>query len=686
MASSKVPLSPKLYSTVYPFLSHITRDVQRLSYDQRSWLIKCCQAQKLPHNLLETDTLHNLGIGLLPFTRMYTEYPMFEFLNHHPLTDMPPSIFFPAFMDCLRGIPFSDPNETLMAREKSISNEISLSEWDQQTDPLINFSIFFSENPPTNVLHPSLPPIPVQTLHMINTRLRSYRHKIQNSFLFPKYSHKNMSRSTRRDAESHDINLDDVPIYGQDNWIRLYHEEGIKLGGVCEIRQKIYPANLKPRTYYAMGGEVYDKCRHLSSILIDLCDMFMPTHRLYKLRVDRLTRVSDYEEPEEHYHVYDLSSFTSNFTNQRAFTRCLQEFFRGVIVEVVDEHIGPISRDLGDLFEDYIHVCSEYPRVSYERFGYDGDMEFPFGSGSLLGIFGNMPLANLAHFLIMFSVIVDEAKLCVAGDDGAVFTNGANGYDIYQAIHLVGDCVAEKTFDSFEEAPIFLKRPLLISQETGQLALALAFIPPCVATSFLTMSDRNYDDRYVQYPSYAPLSVRVSKIGVDLLRYLSSIFMKAERSFDLTQVAAIYEGYCKLVLRLCGSYPSFGVGGYGRYTWPAHPLSYEFFDIHPLSFIHMYGEVSAKRLKHHERVVLDVEWLFEGASIRCNMTKALKLACTFGYMEAEMAYVELEGEELRRYEMMLFGGIAGRPPPAVYEIRVIKDMPEWIISLIRQNQ
>lgn len=682
MTPNSVPLRRICYNLAYPALSHITQDVQLLSYAQRSWLIKCCQAQRLPHSLLDDTTLYRLSADIPPFLRLGVYYPILEFFNHHPLPDIPPSIIFPILIDCLRGIPFSDPMETELARSNSISNEISLSENTKVHDPNIDFSIFFNENNQSRVLHPSLPPIPPNVIQMVNTRMRAFRHSLEDSLLYARYTHKNMSRSTRRDAAFLDIDLDDVPIFGQDNWIQLYHETGVKLGGICEMRQKIYPSNLKPRTYYAMGGIVYDKCRFLSTILIKMCDMFIPTHRRWKLRADRLTNVSDLVYPEQHYHVYDLSSFTSNFTNQRAFTRELQKFFSGVFVRVVDEYLGPISMDLGDMFQDYIDTCSEYPEVSYERVGYDDESAFPFGSGSLLGIFGNMPLATLAHFLIVFSVIHDEAKLGIAGDDGAVFTDGTNGQDIYKAIHLVGDCVPEKTFDSFEDSCIFLKRPLLTDPVVGSLSLATAYIPPCVAASFLSLSDDHYDERYHSFPKYLSINERVSIIGVDLLRYLSSIFM-SKSNVDVGPVREVYRGFCRLVHHYVKFWPLFGIGGNGRYVWPADPMSYEFWDIHPLSFIHLYGPVSTKNVCNLEFVPPPVEWLIEGRMVRGNMTPELRLARMLGYITMEREYVEKSGEALMHYEMMTYGYYAGPQLKPVYDIVIVKEMPEWLVSLIR---
>jgi len=679
MTTPRYTLTKSDFTVVYPELRHVVPLISSLSMSQRSLLIKCCHAQKLPHHIIETDTLYTLLRSHGPIRFREIELEFVDVFNLFPIPDWPACYVFPILLDLLRGVPFADWSEIDRASSASWSTEISLCEKTSFPDPEICYEIFFDPNITDGILHPNLPPIPAHFLHTIQRRFEAFRRSIEGRPLFARYTHKNMSRSTRRDAEAQGFDLDDVPIFGQDDWLRYYHRTGIQLEGCCEMRQRFYPSSAKPRTYFAMGGSVYSKCRFLSDVLNALTDVLNPTNRRWKLNVDRLEAMSYDHVPPEYYQVYDLSSFTSNFTNQRPLVRVLQKFFQGVSVMTVDEHIGPVYRDLGDLFSDYIHHCSEFPGVSYERAGYPVDGVFPHGSGSLLGIFGNMSLANLAHCLIMFTVSPSEASLDVAGDDAIVKTDGTCSMDLWNAVSLVGSCAMDKTFESTEGSCVFLKRPLLTLD--GRLTLAYAIIPPCVASVFLTLNDDHTDPRYRHFPSFKTRNERISVVGADLLRFLSSAYIR--KVADIEMMSRVYEGFSRLVHRHLNVWPEMCLPcSDHRYFWPAHPDSYDFLAIHPYHMLLTYQGASVQRVHRHERISDDTHHFSEGVAFVGNLTDGRRLAETLGYLETERETVELEGSDLMHYWLAVYRVTVMPLPPPVYVFRVVEDPPEWLCSLL----
>jgi len=678
-ASQRQTLKVSDYTTVYSDYSLIIPAVSTLTLSQRALLIKCCQAQRLPHFIDESDTLSALLLKSLPFQHQGEDYPLNDFFNLFPVPDCPPEFVFPILLDILRGTPFADITEIHNARDASWSTEISLCEDTRSPDPDLNFDIFFFHNE-DNILHPHLPPIPFHFLLQIRNRMMSFRRKIADSLLYSRYTHKNMSRSTRREAETIGLDLEDVPIFGQDDWIRLYHDRGIKLGGVCEMRQRFYPSSAKPRTYFAMGGEVYDHCRFISDLFINMADTLIPTNRRWKLELFQLEPTSMTAEPQEYYQVYDLSSFTSNYTNQRKLVDTLRRFFDGVPVVIVDEHSGPIEVDLGHLLEDYIETCAVCPKVSYERCGYSNEGIYPHGAGSLLGIFGNMPIATLAHCFTMFTVSPSEYQMCVAGDDAIFKTDGTNSWDSWRAIELVGRCAQDKTFESSEDSCIFLKRPLL--SELGRLSLAPSIIPPCVASCFLTLDDSHMDTRYRNFGRDMTVWERISVIGSDLLRFLSSVYLLRRRDLHYNVPISICIGFSKLVYRYTGVHPAMSLPSSGRYLWPASPDSYEFWDIHPYHMLLLYCSPSQGRVCRHESILLPQGSFVEGRQFMSNSSRSLQLAKALGYIDMEEDHEVLEERDLVLRWLKIYRVVPDDLPPKVYQIVVIKPLPEWLTSLI----
>jgi hypothetical protein len=90
----------------------------------------------------------------------------------------------------------------------------------------------------------------------------------------------------------------------------------------------------------------------------------------------------------------------------------------------VDERIGPVEEDLGDLVLDYAIHCVEKPPLSIER--YDPsfeDITFYHEVASMLGIFGNLMTCTFAHGVVvgMSSPDVDSNQVYnCAGDDGLI--------------------------------------------------------------------------------------------------------------------------------------------------------------------------------------------------------------------------------------------------------------------------
>jgi len=479
-----------------------------------------------------------------------------------------------------------------------------------------------------------------------------------------------MSRETRRLYEEQlEEDISKVPIFGQDNWQSTYHRFGVKLDGASEIRQKWYPAQAKPRTYYAMGGIAYNACRHLQDFFSDLINAFIPTHHIHRLRPDRLFLSTIRDNGPIHYRIYDLSSFTSNFREQRFFMQYLADFFRDVQIEIVDEKFGLLSVDLGDMLDQYNQDCVEGPLISIERFDEEMvGMPFEHGTASLLGIFGNLMSCTVAHYFIMSALVVNEDEINIAGDDGIVPEDEYNSALTFDAISLVGSCALEKTFRGDEEAVICLKRPFVENPPRAHTLHNI--IPPSVVTAFLLLGGR--DRRYQRFDEDLPANKKVSIIGKDLLRFLRSAHIRKYE--DVGALSAIVHNF-RLLIETRQSrkiYPS--TPQTNGYIWPIDPKEYEFDNISPAHVLVVY-RCPIKILTRLYRRIREPDCSsFEvGSVFQANMSPKMKLLLSLGYLVGELETVELtEYQVVIHYSNILSGRTRH---PCVYNFTVSQDLP-----------
>jgi hypothetical protein len=487
-----------------------------------------------------------------------------------------------------------------------------------------------------------------------------------------------MSRSTRRQFEkTFNSSLSDHPIFGQDDWERVYHEFGITLGGDCELRQKWTPAVAKPRTYVAMGGKAYKPSRFLQDFFTDLVNLFPATNHITRLRPSRL-RISMDNVLNGHYRIYDLSSFTSNMRQQKSFCFVLKEFFRGVTVTVVDERYGPLDYDLGDLLQEYYEVCVDGPDLSYERCIFE-DLKDPktrrHARASLLGIFGNLMTCTIAHYLILSPTVNSDEEINIAGDDGLVWEDLLNKYLVDKTILLVGDYAQDKTYRSDESGAVCLKRPIL--EIPPSLYLLHNIVPPNLGVSLSYLLGENIDPRFqIIFDEELTMEERVSVVGKDLLRFLESCY---EKGVSMEEAREVFVGFGKLVNKSLGFQPRHGnMRALKGYVWPLDPATYDYYTVSP-QFI--YAFVCCQSLEFNVRRVepiLASSLRYSGNSFKGNSDQRLVLLERLGYLEKSPineCLVGLDSILMWVRHQKNFSSL----PPILYEYKCVKDIPSCFL-------
>jgi len=241
-----VSKSHPLFDVYSPFRNTI-RLVAQIPLKARSTLIKQCQAQydvlepvPTPTPVLVQLLDNNPDLVLdtvLDGVVVVRVRNFFTFAGHTVCDPLQSAIL----LDILRGTPVDEIDRTTFIKQGWLK-EIRLALG--KARPEVNFTPFFQYCGDQQSPHPDIP-YHFAALHRIRMRFRRAREQLLTSkpVFYPRSAHKNMSRSTRRSFEEHFGQgcLESIPIFGQDDWARVYEETGIMLEGETELRQKWYP-------------------------------------------------------------------------------------------------------------------------------------------------------------------------------------------------------------------------------------------------------------------------------------------------------------------------------------------------------------------------------------------------------------------------------------------------------------
>jgi len=659
----------------YPAYKDVVQLVSEIPMRHRSLLIKLSQAQAMPSTFPGTlqTLLDELPEVLITYGGRKTYMPLRSTLEQLDF-DLADPLTSAIILDIARGVSVS-ADEVIEIREDSWGKELALI-GGSHIEHGVNWEPFFGdESEVWNSIHPNIPVNPTMA-RTINRDFRRFREKIRDSTFFSRYSHKNMPQETRREYEVYTgESLQEIPIFGQDDWIRLYHRTGHQLGGATEMRQRWYTSGAKPRTYFAMGGEAFASARFLQGFFSQLVDFFPCTNHQLRLRTGRLVLPSS--DGTLHWRIYDLSSFTSNCSVQRSFCYRLAEFFSGVEVTFYDERFGPVLVDLGDALYEYVQVCVERPSLSLERYSSDlVDVPFVHEVASLLGIFGNLMTCTSAHFLITSPFVDSYSELNCAGDDEIIPEDPLDTYTLDQGIQLVGVYERTKSFRGNEECVIQLKRPFL--ETLPNPTLLDNIIPPTVATAILLLSDKYPDRRYRKFSSDdMGLTDSISVVGKDLMRFLTSAWR--QKYPQVEKLAAVYYGFCNLVKELTGYYPTYCLRSSsspsGKPYWPVPPFGYEFLGIYsPMETLVALDAPKTSVVPVRRVITYPDESSYEGSVFQANQDQRYKLLETLGYLEK----IEVESPVPQVILLQFWCSYYTRSvfdDPIVYEYTVLADIP-----------
>jgi hypothetical protein len=369
----------------------------------------------------------------------------------------------------------------------------------------------------------------------------------QSRLIYPHSGTKSVSKETKRQMIQH-RDWPPTEMVSTTHLEQLYSDTGLKLSGPCEMRQKWYPTQSSPRTYYAMGGDAYFRSRYLRNAINWLCDLFMPCHRKRRVRPDWI-RV----DPEEEVYIYDLSSFTSNMHEHSSFLNFLAELARGVEVHVFDTYEGILIMDLGEMIDEY-NQLNRQPKYSMESV-WQVDLELVHSVAGFLGVYANLMSATFPHSVVLSTVTDEASKSWCAGDDAG--TGSSEGERIvHESAQTVGSLATEKVYILSETGAQALKRK--VSRLAQGIFVHNSALWPAWSLLF------HYDPRFDQ----TTLQEKRAKFSSAVVPFLSSVSQMVltpmEEQLVLDVLKKVYQ---RLSLPLEGWLPI--LHGYSRpYTVP----------------------------------------------------------------------------------------------------------------------
>jgi hypothetical protein len=263
---------------------------------------------------------------------------------------------------------------------------------------------------------------------------------------------------------------------------------GEKITGPMDMRKAWFFNDLKPRVYYANGGDSYFASLYIQDIASLISNILPSTNPVTRFQVERLGPIAQGQI----LITYDYSSFTSNLSELKYFLYYLGLSFHGVDVDVYDPFVGVKSIDLGSLISDYNEFANHYCLFSVERFDkFIDNPVFRMGQSGALGIKGNIVFSTSLHGLALADITGNWQSDSVVGDDALcyIFTSFLKLF--ISCVNNLGS-INEDKFSSVLnplDDPLrlssfkYLKRPLSL-YPSGPVLGSLDFFPDLASVFF----------------------------------------------------------------------------------------------------------------------------------------------------------------------------------------------------------
>jgi len=378
---------------------------------------------------------------------------------------------------------------------------------------------------------------------LMKSRLSNYR----SLPLFPQYNTaKNIGYETTENlllslyGEAYEVTSLDRMQTTTLSLLRHYYSTGEIIPGPLECRQAWFFNDLKPRTYYCLGGDAFFAGLYIQH-LANLIATFLPsTDPLTRFDVTRIHAVHDEREVLV---TYDYSSFTTSLSELKFFLFWLGESLKGTPVTVLDVRHGLRTLDLGDMIQEYNRLVNEHQVFTTERF-------FPLlerakvlkrqGRSGSLGVKGNIVFSMINHGIALASATGTPDEDSCVGDDAlanilishiSLFISAVNNLGSinptkFTIIHHHPEDQGLAVFDQFK----YLKRPLGLDI-FGKVTLGVLDFFPDIAGILFPDGDGIHSSKSIQRHHVDGVKTFVMQLG----RFLRLQFNSREENDLVTE-------------------------------------------------------------------------------------------------------------------------------------------------------
>jgi hypothetical protein len=375
-------------------------------------------------------------------------------------------------------MPLSD-EQIRRTQLESYLKEISVMD-QENISPKLNYGAFFSN--PQIPIHTDISPNPRAATHIHKT-IDLWISQLEQDTHHITMSRKLLPTKTREELRGFcDDLLEDPETATQASLEWMYIKKGIFFNGGCELKQRWYTNVITPRSYFVAGPDAYNKSKFTKNMWNLLVDLLPSTNRRNRVNPSRI-HITGLKTAI----FYDLTSFTSNMSEQRHFLDALSIYCDGHIITLMDSVLGPIPYNLGQLIKEY-NDLNFYPSYNWP---YNPSLlPESHGVAGFLGVFGNIATCTFLHGAILLQLTDYEYECGCAGDDAVVCIEDEE--TVWACVSLIGILAVEKTYNLLDGDVVYLKRRTWLDRKTFCLRSASLLQLP----SFLWSMDRQSLSRY----------------------------------------------------------------------------------------------------------------------------------------------------------------------------------------------
>lgn len=245
-----------------------------------------------------------------------------------------------------------------------------------------------------------------------------------------------------------------------------YYETGVMLPGPSEMRVAWKFNDLKPRIYYAQGGDAHFAGRYAKRLAIALMESNPITEMKRRRNPDYYLSMDE----DEYLTYWDYESFTTNLSELKYFLYYVALSLTDLAVHdlrIFDYREGLIHVSPVDVLMQYNESVNVQAQFSVhrivERFGLEvtgSSHLFRQQNSGMLGVAGNIGFSTGNHGYVLLETVGPDKGVCV-GDDAFGIGRDKPDDEIIPAMSELGPIHRDKfgCLDPGEEGPFrFLKR------------------------------------------------------------------------------------------------------------------------------------------------------------------------------------------------------------------------------------